>query len=145
MFDVDVFVPGLVFDVLANSRAPLLSSKTVHFIVLSQLGTFIMTLTSYDSYIIDVVSSNADGREISSASVVDKVISDCSFDFHTIVQFAHLMTNPARGHTEHGSSATLMSKYPENQYAQKLLVPLRCLVSMLNLCLVFLEDIFLFF
>ena len=75
------FVLGLVFGALESYRAPLLYSNAENFMVCSNSGTLINMLVSLSMCVIGIVSLRKVDRSINYASVVDKDISFCDFDF----------------------------------------------------------------
>ena len=93
MLDDMCLFRGVVFSVLDNSIAILLSSKTVHIIDLSQCLTSITACNSRINCIVVIASFNAVDGAISSSSVVHGAISFCDLDFQVIGQLSHLIMN----------------------------------------------------
>ena len=69
-------VHSLILGVLANSKVPLLSSNTIHFIDLLNLGISITIPSSLKRWMISMTSLKAIERAMYSASVVKKAILD---------------------------------------------------------------------
>ena len=105
-------VQGLIFGVLAIFKAPLLSSKTTHFIDFLYLGIFITVLTSLKKYITGIASLKAVNRAIYSALVVERAILVYNFDFQIIRHPAYLIMKLVLEYADAGSSDVDLSKLP---------------------------------
>ena len=71
-----------------------------------------------------IASRKAVERAMHSVSIVEKNISDCNFDFHTMGKPAHFITNPVLECTDMGSSAHDLSKLSANLVSANISNPL---------------------
>ena len=102
------FVRGLIFGTFAISKAPLLSSKKVHLIVLLHSSMLITALIYLKICNIGVFSLNDVERAIHSAAIVESTISVCNVDFHKTGKPACLMTSSVLEKIDAGSSALFL-------------------------------------
>ena len=111
-FMATCLVRGLFFGVFTISKEPFFSSKTAHFIVLTQSFMFIAGMISLSKCTRGIPSRNAYESETCFASAVDKAIYDCSFDFYVMGKPACFIANPFLEYTDLGSSAHDLSNPP---------------------------------
>ena len=74
--------------------------------------------------IIGIISLIVCDSEMYSASVVDKEISDCYLDAHSIGQFLYLIIYPVREYTEAGLSYSFVDNFPAKSASTKYSSPL---------------------
>ena len=115
---------GVVFGVFDVSKAPLLPSKTAHFIVLLQSHMIMNARISLSRCTSVIASHKVVEREMYSASVVDKNVSDYDYYFNVMGKLACFITNAILEHTNAGSSAHNLSKRPAKLMSEKIPNPL---------------------
>ena len=113
-----------MFGALDNLIALLLSSNTLHY----TLGHFdsMLNVFSYCSRfsIIFMISLINWYSSMYSAYVVDKDISYCNLDTHSIGQFLYLIIYPVREYTEDGSSDLFVDHIPAKSSSKQKSSPL---------------------
>ena len=109
---------------LDNYIAPLLSSNTLH-LTLGRLDSMFNVFSNCSiCSIIGMISLIACDSAMYSASVMDKDISDCNLDAHSIGKFLYLIIYPAREYTEAGLSDSFVDHPPAKSASTKHSSPL---------------------
>ena len=99
-----MFLQEKIFGALANSIALLLYSNISHLTLGRFDSMFNVFPNCYKFSIIGMISLIASESAMYSSSVMDKDISDCNLDAHSIGQFLYLMIYHVREYTKAGSS-----------------------------------------
>ena len=98
------FVQGLIFGILANSSAALLSLKVVQIMIGYTSIIFVTGVISDINVLMGNTSLAAVDKAIYSASDVLRAISDCNLLNHVMGQLPYMMTQPDLHLTPLGSS-----------------------------------------
>ena len=106
------FALGVIFGVLVNLIAPLLSSNAVHFMILSQNGMSITAHVSFMKCDVGIVSLNAVDKAMHSTSAVDEEISVCVFYFQMMGHPECFIENPILERADSRSSSFAALKPP---------------------------------
>src|SRR5687768_17412391 len=94
-------VCGRNFGALASSRAPLLSSNTLHLTEGTRDGRRMpQLLSSSKSCMTKMTSQRAVERAMYSASVIERAMMGWSLEAQTMGQFANIIKNPVRDRHE---------------------------------------------
>ena len=108
------FVRGLIFGHFTSSTHPRLSSNTEQCTFGAFMRAGIALESSFRIAMSGITSRRLWDSATYSLSVVDRVISDWSFDEHITGQLAYLITYPVREKTDDGSSEPSIFQSPAN-------------------------------